>query len=60
MVTVNFEGAFSFYPHTPDRAAAQALLEERLELALRAALGDGEAVSTAFSAAVSRCSCVRR
>ena len=24
MVTVNFEGAASFYPHTPDRAAAQA------------------------------------
>ena len=24
MVTVNFEGAVSFYPHTPDRAAAQA------------------------------------
>ena len=23
MVTVNFEGAASFYPHTPDRAAAQ-------------------------------------
>ena len=38
-------------PAPIDRAAAQALLEERLELALRAALGDGEAVSTAFSAA---------
>ena len=38
-------------PAPIDRAAAQALLEERLELALRAALGVGEAVSTAFSAA---------
>ena len=34
MVTVNFEGAVSFYPHTPDRAAAQAAYDT--EVAKRA------------------------